>query len=136
MVRWLVSPHPFGRTWKPAFTICSRSGRSQHRARPHLRGLPFDLDRAFAGVFRRAGCIEQPLTFCIKVTQPIGLQPISQNAKQKMAGQVRGAPPKHVLPTDLETTDVLASGSAGPTLTRGMPGQAARRLVCLPVASA
>jgi len=46
---------------------------SQHRARPHLRGLPFDLDRAFASVFRRAGCIEQPLTFGIKVTQPIGL---------------------------------------------------------------
>src|SRR6478735_365370 len=42
---------------------------SQHRARSHLRGLPFDLDRAFAGVFRRAGCIEQPLTFGIKVTQ-------------------------------------------------------------------
>jgi hypothetical protein len=80
---------------------------SQHRARSHVRGLPLDLDRAFAGVFRRACCIEQPLAFSIKVTQPIDLQPIGQNTKQEMAGQVRGwSPPKHVLPTDLESTDV------------------------------
>jgi hypothetical protein len=80
----------------PAQTLSSRRWRAGR-----------SLDRAFAGVFRRAGCIEQPLTFGIKVTQPIGLQPIGQNAKQEMAGQVRGrSPPKHVLPPDLEITDV------------------------------
>jgi hypothetical protein len=107
------------------------------------------LDRAFAGLFRRAGCIEQPLAFGIKVTQPIGLQPIGQNAKQEMAGQVRGrSPPKHVLPTDLETTDVEIAQARDLDIQRPRirqrrtdldarhAGQAARRLDCLPAASA
>jgi hypothetical protein len=108
-----------------------------------VRGLPLDLDRAFAGVFRRACCIEQPLAFSIKVTQPIGLQPIGQNTKQEMARQVRGrSPPEHVLPTDLEFTDVEIAQARDLDIQRPRirqrrsnpdarhTGQAARRLDC------
>jgi hypothetical protein len=42
----------------------------------------------------------------IQITQPIGLQPVGQNAQQEMAGQVRGRPPpEHIVPTDLKFTD-------------------------------
>ena len=63
----------------------------------------------------------------------IGLQPIRQNAIQKMTGQVRGwPPPKNAVPTSPKRAYVeiaqarnldistLRSGSAGPILTRGM----------------
>ena len=69
-------------------------------------GLPFDLDRAFAA---SSG---EPLAssnrWLSASSHPTDRPAAdSQNAKQEMSGQVRGrSPPKHVLPTDLETTDV------------------------------
>jgi hypothetical protein len=37
----------------------------------------------------------------------IGLEPISQNAKQQVTGQVRGrSPPEHRVPTGPERTDI------------------------------
>ena len=51
--------------------------------------------------------IEQTLALGIQVAQLIGLKPISQNAKQQMAGQVRGwLPPEHGMPTAAKLTDV------------------------------
>ena len=51
--------------------------------------------------------IEQPLALGIQIAQPIGLKPIGQNAKQEMAGQVRGrSPPEHRVPTGSKLTDV------------------------------
>jgi len=63
---------------------------SQDRPRPYLSGQPLDLDGAFASLIRRACAIEQPLRFGIKVAQPIGLQPIGQNAEEEVPGKVRG----------------------------------------------
>ena len=69
----------------------------------------------------------------IQIAETIGLKPIGQNPKQEMARQVRGrSPPERIVPTGLKATNVeiaqardldvesLASGSAGPTFTRGM----------------
>ena len=43
----------------------------------------------------------------VQVAQLIGLQPVGQDAKQQMAGQVRGRlPPEHGVPTAAKLTDV------------------------------
>ena len=59
------------------------------------------------GFLRRPRAIKQPLTLTIQVTQMIGLQPVGQNAIQKMTGQVRGRPPpKDAVPTSPKLADV------------------------------
>lgn len=47
------------------------------------------------------------MALAIQVAQAIGLKPVSQNAKQDMAWQVRGRPPpEYILPTVSKFTDV------------------------------
>jgi hypothetical protein len=42
-----------------------------------------------------------------QVTKPIGLQPIGQDTKQQVAGQVRGcAPPEHRMPSGSQFRDI------------------------------
>ena len=51
--------------------------------------------------------IKQAPTLAIQVTQAIGLKSVSQNAKQEMAGQVRGrSPPEYSVPTSPKRTDI------------------------------
>ena len=55
---------------------------------------------------RRPRVIEQAYGLGVQVTQLIGLQSIGQDAKQQMAGQVRGRlPPKRGVPTAAKLTD-------------------------------
>jgi hypothetical protein len=50
--------------------------------------------------------IEQAYGLGVQVTQLIGLQPVGQDAKQQMAGQVMGRlPPRQGLPTAAKLTD-------------------------------
>ena len=50
--------------------------------------------------------IEQAPSLAIQVTQAIGLKPVSQNAEQKVTGQVRGRrSPECVLPPAPKFTD-------------------------------
>src|SRR5262249_2320080 len=52
------------------------------------------------GLLRRPRTVEETFAIAIEVAQLIGLQPIGKNAKQQMAGQVRGrSPTEYVLPT-------------------------------------
>jgi hypothetical protein len=47
------------------------------------------------------------LALAVQTTQHVGLQPIRQNAKQKMAGQVSvWLPPEYVLPAASKLPDV------------------------------
>ena len=47
------------------------------------------------------------MVLAIQVAQPIGLKPVGQNAKQQMAGQVRGSPPpEHSMPAGPKFIDV------------------------------
>ena len=58
------------------------------------------------GLLGRARAIEQAYGLGVQVTQLIGLQPVGQDAKQQMAGQVRGRlPPEHGVPTAAKLTD-------------------------------
>jgi hypothetical protein len=51
--------------------------------------------------------VEQPLALGTEVTQMVGLEPVCQNAKQQMAGQVRGRPPpEHGVPTRPKCTNI------------------------------
>ena len=51
--------------------------------------------------------VKQTPAVGIQFAEPIGLQPISQNTKQQVAGQVRGcAPPEHRVPSGAEFPDI------------------------------
>ena len=51
--------------------------------------------------------VKQTPAVGIQFAEPIGLQPIGQNPKQQVAGQVRGcAPPEHCVPSGAEFPDV------------------------------
>ena len=72
-----------------------------------VRGTPAQVHGALSGVLGRPRAIEQALALGIQVAQLIGLKPIGQNAKQQMAGQVRGRlPPEHGVPTGSKRADV------------------------------
>jgi hypothetical protein len=59
-----------------------------------------------SGLLGRPRAIEQAYGLGVQVTQLIGLQPVGQDAKQQMAGQVRGRlPPEHGVPTAAKLTD-------------------------------
>ena len=61
---------------------------------------------ALSGLLGRPRAIEQAYGLGVQVTQLIGLQPVGQDSKQQMAGQVRGRlPPKHGVPTAAKLTD-------------------------------
>ena len=68
---------------------------------------PAQVQGATPGFLRRPRAIKQPLTLTIQVTEMFGLQPVGQNAKQKMTGQVRGwLPSKDAVPTSPKRADV------------------------------
>ena len=51
--------------------------------------------------------VEQALVLAVQITQHIGLQPVSQDAEQQVAGQVRVRPPPELsVPTALKLPDV------------------------------
>jgi hypothetical protein len=80
---------------------------AQHRARPQLRVTAARVDRTPSCVLGRYRLVEQALALRIQVTQLIGLKPVSQNAEQEVAGQVRGRrSPERVLPPDPKFTNV------------------------------
>jgi hypothetical protein len=55
----------------------------------------------------RFGMIEQTPTLGIKITVPVGLQPVRHHAKQKMAREVKGwGPPEHGMPMIAKPSDV------------------------------
>jgi hypothetical protein len=64
------------------------------------------LTARLSGLLGRPRAIEQAYGLGVQVTQLIGLQPVGQDAKQQMAGQVRGRPPpEHGVPTAAKLTD-------------------------------
>ena len=63
---------------------------AQHGAGPEFCGTLTNAHGTLSGLLGRPRAIEQALAFAIQVTQLVGLQPVGQNAKQQMAGQVRG----------------------------------------------
>jgi hypothetical protein len=80
---------------------------TQHRARPQLGVTPARVDRTLSCVLGRYRPVEQALALGIQVTQLIGLKPVSQNAEQEVAGQVRGRrSPERILPPDPKLIDV------------------------------
>jgi hypothetical protein len=81
----------------------------------------------------RPDAVKQTPIVGIQFPEPIGLQPISQNMKQQVAGQVRGcSPPERRVPSrsqhlDVETAQTRdlgversPSGTAGSITTRAM----------------
>jgi hypothetical protein len=76
-------------------------------ARPQVRGTPGQLHGASPCVLRRHRTVEQTLALAVEITQHVGLQAVSQNAKQEMAGQVGvWSPPEYILPTASKLPDV------------------------------
>src|SRR5207245_3571784 len=55
----------------------------------------------------RSDPVKQTSTVGIQVTEPIGLQPIGQNTKQQMAGQVsRCSSPEYRMPSGSQFSDI------------------------------
>ena len=76
---------------------------------PGLRSVatPGHLHGALPGVLGRHRTVEQTLALAVQVAQMVGLKPVSQNAKQQVAGQVRGRPPpEYGMPTASKLPDV------------------------------
>src|SRR6516162_7236173 len=72
----------------------------QHGARPQVRATPGQLHRTLPSVLRGHRMVEQTLALVVQVAQQVGLKPVSQNAKQKVAGEARvGPPPEYRMPT-------------------------------------
>ena len=101
-----------------------------------LGGQSAEIDGAIPGVSGDPAPSSSRSALTIQVTKPIGLQPIGQNAKQKMTWQLSGgAAAEYRVPTGPKTAEVeiaqvrdldvssLPSGRAGPILTRGMNAQ-------------
>ena len=79
----------------------------QHGARPQVRRTAGQIHGALPCVLGRHRTVEQTLALAVQITQHVGLQPIRQDAKQKMTGQVRmGSPPEYVMPTASKLPDV------------------------------
>jgi hypothetical protein len=65
------------------------------------------LHGALPSVLGRYRTVEQTLVLAVQITQHVGLEPVSQDAKQKVAGQVRvRSPPECSVPTALKLPDV------------------------------
>jgi len=62
----------------------------QDGARPQVRSTAAKVHDTLSGLLWRFRVIKQAPALAIQVTQPIGLKPVGQNAKQEMTGQVRG----------------------------------------------
>jgi hypothetical protein len=79
----------------------------QHSARPQVRRTAGQIHGALPCVLRRHRTVEQTLALAVQITQHAGLQPVSQNAEQEVAGQVGvWSPPKYVMPMASKPPDV------------------------------
>jgi hypothetical protein len=56
------------------------------KAAQAIRDLPHQVCSVLPGLLRRAGAIKQTPTGIIELTQPVSLQPVSQDPKQQMTG--------------------------------------------------
>ena len=71
----------------------------QHGARPQVRRTAGQIHGALPCVLGRHRTVEQTLALAVQITQHVGLQPVSQNAEQEVAGQVRvWSPPEYIMP--------------------------------------
>jgi hypothetical protein len=76
---------------------------SQHSA-DWTSDLPCGSLPSLLGRFR---AIQQTLALGVEITEVIGLEPVSQNAKQQVTGQVCGcSSTEHRVPTGPECTDI------------------------------
>ena len=77
---------------------------------PHGEDLfdpPGQIHGALPRVLRRQRTAEQTSAFAVQITQHVGLQPVGQNAKQEVAGQVgMWSPPEYILPTASKLPDI------------------------------
>ena len=65
------------------------------------------VHRALAGIFGWSRTIEKKSALDIQIAETVGLKPVGQNTKKKVARQVRGRPPpKHVARTGLKRSNV------------------------------
>ena len=81
----------------------------QQGARFQLGPGPVEVSHKSAGLIGRPrpDPLKQTPSVRIEIAEPIGLQPISQNPKQQVAGQVRGcSPPEHRVPSGSQFPDV------------------------------
>src|SRR6266511_3802224 len=79
---------------------------AQRSAGPEVCGTLTHTHGTLSGLLGRPRAIEQAYGLGFQVTQLIGLQPVGQDAKQQMAGQVRGRlPPEHGVPTAAKLAD-------------------------------
>jgi hypothetical protein len=79
----------------------------QHSARPQIRRTAGQIHGALPRILRRHRTVEQTLALAVQITQHIGLQPVSKNAEQEVAGQVGvWLPPEYVMPTASKLPDV------------------------------
>ena len=78
----------------------------QHGARPQFRRTPGQIHGTLPCVLGRRRTVEQMFALAVQITQYVGLEPISQNAEQEVAGQVRVRwPPEYVMPTASKLPD-------------------------------
>ena len=65
----------------------------QQGAGPQFGSGPIEVEHNAVNPFRRPRLdpVKQTPSLCLQFAEPIGLQPIGQNTKQQVAGQVRGA---------------------------------------------
>jgi hypothetical protein len=80
---------------------------TQHRAGLQVDRAAAQVHGVLSGLLRGNRAIEQTLALGIQISQVIDLQPVGQNAKHQMAGQVRGRlPPEYGMPAGAKRTDV------------------------------
>jgi hypothetical protein len=80
---------------------------AQHGAGPEFCGTLTHAHGTLCGPLGRPRAIEQAYGLGVQVTQLIGLQPVGQDTKQQMAGQVRGrSPSEYGVPTGPKRIDV------------------------------
>jgi hypothetical protein len=79
----------------------------QFRAWGQIHTAARQIYRALPHVFCRQRAVEQTLALRVEITQQIGLMPVSQDSKQKMAGNVRvRSPAEYRMPARLKVADV------------------------------
>ena len=84
----------------------------QHSARSQISSALLEIGRGLPNIGRRSRTIEQAAYIGVEVAQMISLKPIRQNAKQQMAGEVRGrVPPKDSVPSGLKSPDIETAQS-------------------------
>jgi hypothetical protein len=79
----------------------------QHGARSYVSGPAVQVHRALARILGWSRSIKEPLAPGVQIAETIGLNPVSQNPKYEVAGQVRErSPAELVVPTNLKATNI------------------------------